>query len=42
MLETLASLREVPATALLRDYRQQNLDVAEKRIDKLDPTLETQ
>jgi alpha-beta hydrolase superfamily lysophospholipase/SAM-dependent methyltransferase len=30
VLETLASLREVPVTALLRDYRQQNLDVAEK------------
>jgi len=31
VLETLASLRNVPATALLRDYRQQNLDVAEQR-----------
>ena len=31
VLETLAGLREVPATALLRDYRQQNLEVAEKR-----------
>lgn len=31
VLETLAGLPEVPATALLRDYRQQNLDVAEKR-----------
>lgn len=31
VLETLASVREVAATALLRDYRQQNLDVAEKR-----------
>jgi len=31
VLETLAALRDVPATALLRDYRQQNLDVAEKR-----------
>jgi len=31
VLETLASLPDVPATALLRDYRQQNLDVAEKR-----------
>lgn len=31
VLETLASLRDVPATALLRDYRQQNLDVAEQR-----------
>lgn len=31
VLETLAGLPEVPATALLRDYRQQNLDVAERR-----------
>lgn len=31
VLETLAAVPEVPATALLRDYRQQNLDVAEKR-----------
>jgi len=31
VLTTLASLPEVPATALLRDYRQQNLDVAERR-----------
>jgi alpha-beta hydrolase superfamily lysophospholipase/SAM-dependent methyltransferase len=31
VLETLAALRDVSATALLRDYRQQNLDVAEKR-----------
>lgn len=31
VLETLAGLPDVPATALLRDYRQQNLDVAEKR-----------
>jgi alpha-beta hydrolase superfamily lysophospholipase len=31
VLETLAGLREIPATALLRDYRQQNLDVAERR-----------
>lgn len=31
VLETLAGLPEVPATALLRDYRQQNLDVAEQR-----------
>jgi len=31
VLDTLAALREVPATALLRDYRQQNLDVAEAR-----------
>ncbi|MFT3780703.1 MAG: bifunctional alpha/beta hydrolase/class I SAM-dependent methyltransferase [Nibricoccus sp.] len=31
VMETLATVREVPATALLRDYRQQNLDVAEKR-----------
>jgi alpha-beta hydrolase superfamily lysophospholipase/SAM-dependent methyltransferase len=35
VLETLASLREVPATALLRDYRQQNLDVAEKSRNEL-------
>lgn len=31
VLETLAGLPEVPATALLRDYRQQNLNVAEQR-----------
>lgn len=31
VLDTLSKLPEVPATALLRDYRQQNLDVAEKR-----------
>lgn len=31
VLETLAGLPEVPVTALLRDYRQQNLDVAEHR-----------
>ena len=31
VLEALAELRNIPATALLRDYRQQNLDVAEKR-----------
>ena len=35
VLETLAGLPEVPATALLRDYRQQNLDVAEKRRTEL-------
>ena len=31
VLETLASLRDIPATALLRDYKQGNLEVAEKR-----------
>lgn len=31
VLETLAAHRDVPATALLRDYRQHNLDVAERR-----------
>ncbi len=31
VLETLGGMKEIPATALLRDYRQQNLDVAEKR-----------
>jgi alpha-beta hydrolase superfamily lysophospholipase/SAM-dependent methyltransferase len=31
VLETLAGLGDVPATALLRDYRQYNLDVAERR-----------
>ena len=31
VLETLAALRDIPATALLRDYKQANLDVAEKR-----------
>jgi alpha-beta hydrolase superfamily lysophospholipase/SAM-dependent methyltransferase len=31
VLETLARTREVSATALLRDYRQQNLNVAEAR-----------
>jgi alpha-beta hydrolase superfamily lysophospholipase/SAM-dependent methyltransferase len=35
VLETLAGLPDVPATALLRDYRQQNLDVAEKRRSEL-------
>ncbi len=30
VLETLAALRDIPATALLRDYKQGNLDVAEK------------
>ena len=38
VLETLAALRDVPATALLRDYRQQNLDVAEKR--RAEPKLD--
>jgi alpha-beta hydrolase superfamily lysophospholipase/ubiquinone/menaquinone biosynthesis C-methylase UbiE len=35
VLETLAGLRDIPATALLRDYRQQNLDVAEELRRKL-------
>jgi len=35
VLETLATLPEIPATALLRDYRQQNLDVAEELRRKL-------
>ena len=30
VLETLAALRDIPATATLRDYKQQNLDVAER------------
>lgn len=35
VLDTLAEMRDVPATALLRDYRQQNLDVASHRRDEL-------
>ena len=35
VLETLAALRDLPATALLRDYRQGNLDVAEQLRQKL-------
>lgn len=31
VLETLAALRDIPATALLRDYKQGNLEVAERR-----------
>ena len=31
VLETLAALRDIPATATLRDYKQANLDVAERR-----------
>ncbi|MEA3210266.1 MAG: hypothetical protein QOE70_3323 [Chthoniobacter sp.] len=30
VLETLAELREIPASAVLRDYKHQNLDVAER------------
>jgi SAM-dependent methyltransferase len=30
VLETMAALRDIPASAVLRDYKQQNLDVAEK------------
>lgn len=35
VIETLASMRDVPATALLRDYRQQNLDVAARLLAEL-------
>lgn len=35
VLETLAGLREIPATALIRDYKPQNLKVAEALRDKL-------
>ncbi len=35
VLETLARLRHIPATALLRDYKQENLDAARRRADEL-------
>lgn len=35
VLETLAALRDIPATATLRDYKQQNLDVAEQHRTRL-------
>lgn len=35
VLETMVALRDIPASAVLRDYKQQNLDVAEKLRDQL-------
>ena len=38
VLETLARLRDIPASAVLRDYKQQNLDVAERSARSSDST----